>query len=114
MAIDDLPGTRDATVYADFFLPYLDEMTHVLDLGCGDGALSIGLASRAGQVTAVDTVPDGFADAVAYCKAHAIDSVSFVEGDATGLTFEGRSFDACLCHSLLEFGIDPAVVLAEM
>ncbi len=114
MAFEDLLGTRDASVYADFFLPYLDALTHVLDLGCGDGALSIGLASTAGQVTAVDTSPDDFAAAEVYAAIHGLDHLSFVEGDATRLAFEDRTFDACLCHSLLEAGPDPALVLAEV
>ena len=114
MAFDELLGTRDANVHADFFLPYLDAMTHLLDLGCGDGVLSIGLAASAGHVTAVDTVPEGFAQAIEYCETHHIDGVEFAEGDATRLSFEDRSFDACLCHSLLEAGPEPAVVLAEV
>jgi SAM-dependent methyltransferase len=114
MPFDDLLESRDPRVYADFFLPYLDAMTHVLDLGCGDGALSIGLAASAGQVTAVDTEPETFAAAVKYCESHEVDNVVFAEGDATALSFPEPAFDACLCHSLLEAGPDPAAVLAEV
>lgn len=42
---------RPAEVYADFFLPYLSAESSVLDVGCGNGALTIGLAGTAGHVT---------------------------------------------------------------
>jgi SAM-dependent methyltransferase len=114
VAIEDLLGTRDVNVYADFLLPFLDPTSHVLDLGCGDGVLAIGLAAHAGQVTAVDLVPDDFAAAEVYSAIHEIDNLAFVEGDATRLVFENATFDACLCHSLLEAGPDPVEVLAEV
>ena len=114
MAFEDQLGARDARVYADFFLPHIDALTHVLDLGGGVGALSIGLAAPAGEVTAVDTSPEDFAAAEVYAAANGLEHLTFVEGDATAMTFPAGTFDACLCHSLLEAGPDPAVVLREV
>lgn len=114
MAFKALLGSRDPSVYADFLLPHVDALTHVLDLGCGDGALSIGLAATAGQVTAVDVSPEDFAAAVAYTAHHGLGRLTFVEGDATRLSFDAQTFDAVLCHSLLEAGPDPTLVLAEV
>ena len=114
MAFEDLLGTRDVNVYADFLLPFLDQTSHVLDLGCGDGVLAIGLASHTAQVTAVDLAPEDFAAAEVYAAIHEIPNLTFVEGDATRLGFEDATFDACFCHSLLEAGPDPAQVLAEV
>ena len=114
MAFEDLLGTRDVNVYADFLLPFLDQTSHVLDLGCGDGVLAIGLASHTAQVTAVDLAPEDFAAAEVYAAIHEIPNLTFTEGDATRLAFEDATFDACFCHSLLEAGPDPAQVLAEV
>ncbi len=114
MAFEDLLGTRDVNVYADFLLPFLDQTSHVLDLGCGDGVLAIGLASHTAQVTAVDLAPEDFAAAEVYAAIHEIPNLTFAEGDATRLGFEDATFDACFCHSLLEAGPDPAQVLAEV
>jgi ubiquinone/menaquinone biosynthesis C-methylase UbiE len=42
-----------AATHARFILPYLQPGMHVLDCGCGSGAITLGLAQavRAGQVT---------------------------------------------------------------
>ena len=46
---EDRMAARDPGRYADFLLPHLDADTHLLDLGCGDGALTVGLAATAGR-----------------------------------------------------------------
>ena len=104
---------RGADTYADFLLPHLDAGTHLLDVGCGDGALSVGLAARCAQVTAVDLDPAEFAAAREHVATSGPANVTFVEGDATALDFPDASFDAVLGHSVLESGADAARVLAE-
>jgi ubiquinone/menaquinone biosynthesis C-methylase UbiE len=113
MELDELVRSRDASVYADFFLPYVNADTHILDLGCGDGALSIGLAAVARQVTAVDVSSEAYAASAAYAVDQGSNLV-FVEGDAAHLEYTDESFDACFCHSILEAVPDPAAVLAEV
>jgi cyclopropane fatty-acyl-phospholipid synthase-like methyltransferase len=39
-------AARSAEVYADFLLPHLDRHSHLLDVGCGDGALAVGRGSE--------------------------------------------------------------------
>lgn len=114
MAFEALVNSRSATVYADFLLPHLDGESHLLDLGCGDGAISIGLAAVAGTVTAVDASPGEYADAVVYAGEVGIDNLTFAEGDATQLGFNDEAFDACFCHSMLEAVPAPADVLREL
>ena len=99
--------------YADFLLPFLDRRsTHLLDVGCGDGALSLGLAACCARVTAVDLDPEEFRAAQAFAEARRLEVV-FEEGDATRLTHADETFDAVLAHSVLEAGPVPARVLAE-
>jgi len=44
------------------------------------------------------------------------DRVTFKQGDATQIAtlFDGRSFDAVLCHNVLEFVDDPAALLCDI
>lgn len=114
MTFEEQLGSRSTSVYADFFLPALSPHSDVLDVGCGDGALSIGLAAVARHVTAVDAAPDEFAAAQEHAASHEIKNVEFVRADATALQFADDSFDACLCHSVLEAVDDPLAVLEEI
>ncbi len=114
MTFEDQLASRSTSVYADFFLPALSPHADVLDVGCGDGALSIGLATVARHVTAVDATPDEFEEAQRHAASHDIKNVEFVQADATALQYGDDSFDACFCHSVLEAVDDPLAVLTEI
>jgi len=102
-SFEQLVQSRSAAVYADFLLPHLGAARRVLDLGCGPGSITVGLASRleAGEVTGVDP-DDDFAAARGYAAEHGIGNVHFEAGDVYGLDFPADEFDVCLCHSMLE------------
>jgi ubiquinone/menaquinone biosynthesis C-methylase UbiE len=110
MAFMDRMASRSAADYADFLLPHLSNATDLLDLGCGDGALTAGLHSVCASVTALDESADDFLDGAATLE---LAGLSFVQGDATQLPFSHGTFDAVLAHSVLESGVDPARVLSE-
>jgi ubiquinone/menaquinone biosynthesis C-methylase UbiE len=93
---------RHAAEYADFLLPHLRDDFRVLDLGCGPGTITLGLAEAAGSVVGVDLDDDEFADARRYAAEHRIENVELRVGDVYALDFPGDHFDACLCHSVLE------------
>ena len=105
------PASRAATDYADFLLPHLGKQTHLLDLGCGDGELALGLAEVCGHVTALDLASDALKAAASATLGR--DAVSVVQADATQLPFPDRTFDAVLVHSVLESGVEPSELLAE-
>ncbi len=106
-------AARDPGRYADFLLPHLDADAHLLDLGCGDGALTVGLSAIAGRVTGVDVEAEGYEEAAAHAASHGLDQVAFEVADATTLPFADDTFDAVLAHSVLEAGPEPVKVLAE-
>lgn len=93
---------RNAGDYADFLLPHLDDDFRLLDVGCGEGTIALGLAETVAYVDAVDPAEEVFADARQYAAEHEIGNVAFRVGSVYGLDFPDDHFDACLCHSMLE------------
>ena len=92
---------RAAADYADFLLPHLEPDFRVLDVGCGSGTITLGLARTVSEVVGVD-LDDEFADARHYAEKHNLANVDFQVGDVYALGFPTDHFDACLCHSMLE------------
>jgi ubiquinone/menaquinone biosynthesis C-methylase UbiE len=105
---------RNASNYAEFLLPHLEGDFRVLDVGCGDGTITLGLAEKAGHVVGVDLSDEEFGEARAYAAEHRVENLEFRVGDVYGLDFPDEHFDACLCHSMLETLDHPLDALAEL
>jgi SAM-dependent methyltransferase len=114
LTFDDLMRTRSAAEYADFILPSLGRRDRILDVGCGPGSITIGLAQVAGQVTGIDLDETEFEEARAFAASHGIDNVTFLEGSIYGLDFADASFEACTLFSMMETLADPLAGLAEV
>jgi S-adenosylmethionine-dependent methyltransferase len=96
------------------FLPRPTCSLHALDLGCGTGALAVRLAQVGLHVTALDSSQPMLE--LARCAAQQAgvsEGISFKLGDASQLAtlFDDGTFDLLLCHNVLEFVDDPAMVL---
>jgi SAM-dependent methyltransferase len=109
-----LMGNRSAAEYADFVLPSIGAEDQVVDVGCGPGSITVGLAEVAAHVTGIDVDDAEFADARAYAADHGIDNVEFLEGSIYRLPFPDASADVCSLFSMLETLDDPLAGLAEV
>ena len=107
---------RSADVYAGFLLPYLRPDMVVLDCGCGEATITLGLAeaAHAGWVIAVDLEKDGFAAARGHAASIGRRNLAFTVADGRQLPFNDAAFDAVLCHSVLETLGDPAKAVTEL
>jgi len=114
VSFEDLMRNRSAAEYADFVLPSIGSRDRVLDVGCGPGSITIGLAQVAGHVTGVDVEDAEFADARAYAAEHGLDNVEFLEGSIYELNAPGASIDVCTLFSMMETLDAPLEGLAEV
>ena len=106
--------SRSAQVYADFLLPHLTADTHLLDVGCGKGELSLELAAEVGRLTGIDADSAEIEHARAAAATSATPNATFEVGDAYDLPLPDESVDVVFGHSVLEALDRPGDALAEM
>jgi SAM-dependent methyltransferase len=114
LSFEDLLRSRSAAEYADFVLPAIGGGDRVIDVGCGPGSISLGLAQVAGHVTGIDVDEAELADARAYAAKHGIDNVEFMQGSIYDLDFPDASINVCTLFSMMETLDDPLAGLAEV
>ena len=106
---------RNAAMAAAHLLPRLERGMRLLDLGCGPGTISVGLAEvvNPGELHGIDMEETQIEMARAAARAGGHENASFRTGDATDLPFEDASFDVVHCHALLNHAPGTQAVLAE-
>jgi len=94
---------RTAESHAAFLLPHLRPGMSLLDIGCGPGSITVGLAAAVapGKTTGIDL------------DTQPIDGVTVVTGDVTSLPFPDESFDAIYTSAMLQHLSDPLAALRE-
>ena len=96
------------------FLPQAAQSLHVLDLGCGTGAIAVRLARLGFNVTLLDASESmlDFAKRAAQ-EAGVTGKIALKHGDAGQFAdlFDAESFDVILCHNILEYIDDPRAAL---
>ena len=88
----------------------------VLDVGCGPGTITAGLAERVapGTVTAVDAEPGVLEEARRAVEGRGLANVRFAVADVHDLDFPDDSFDIVHAHQVLQHVPDPVRALREM
>jgi ubiquinone/menaquinone biosynthesis C-methylase UbiE len=107
--------TRRANRQAAFVLPYLRPGMNLLDVGCGPGTITMGLAQAVapGQVTGIDHDSEHVETASALAAARGVANVTFQVGDALSLCFEDSTFEAAFENDVLTHLAQDAVRAAR-
>lgn len=84
----------------------------VLELGCGTGSLTVGLAATGADVTGLDVAPRRLAIARRTLDHAGASGTRLVQGDAAALPWADGSFDAVFARDLLMYG-DPDRLVDE-
>ncbi len=107
---------RTASREAAFFVPHLRPGMHLLDIGCGPGTITLGLAEiiAPGEVVGIDMRPEPLAQARAAATTQKLVNVRFDQGSVYELPFPDGSFDAAFAHVVLMHLREPVRALAEV
>ena len=113
-----LRGHRWRTVEnsAAYLLEHLAPGISLLDVGCGPGTITVGLAARVapGEVVAIDTSEAALADARTALELQPDVQVRFETGDIYQLGYPDGSFDVVHAHQVMQHLSDPVAALREM
>lgn len=111
-----LMENRSAEMNAGFLLPELTEKMSVLDIGCGPGSITVGLAERvsAGKATGLDIEPGQIELANARAKDAGLTNCAFDVGSALNLPYPDATFDVVFGHTILMQFADAMPVIEEV
>ena len=107
---------RTAETCSRQLLGVLQPNNVILDVGCGPGTISIGLARAvpAGRVDAIDVVADVLADAATLAIEQGVDNLGFAVGDVYALEAGDATYNAVHAHQVLQHLTRPVDALVEM
>jgi ubiquinone/menaquinone biosynthesis C-methylase UbiE len=107
---------RTAGEAARFLLPHLAPGMRALDVGCGPGSITVGLAEAVapGEVLGIDLSEDVLAQARALAAEKGISNLRFERGDLFQLDQPDGSFDAVYAHQVVQHLQEPVEALRQM
>jgi ubiquinone/menaquinone biosynthesis C-methylase UbiE len=109
-------GRRSAEEAAAFLLPELRQGMRLLDVGCGPGSITRGLAERLapGEVVGVDLSRDTLESARRDAAARGLSNLRYEESSVYALPFPEASFDVVYAHQVLQHLRERETALREM
>jgi ubiquinone/menaquinone biosynthesis C-methylase UbiE len=111
---------RTAKDSAAYLLPHLRPGLSVLDVGCGPGTITMGLAQLvsspdgAGRATGLDRSEEVVAEASRLAAEQGVGNVGFTDGNIYDLPYGDGTFDVVHAHQVLHHLVDPVAALREM
>jgi len=95
---DGLHPKHRLSNYHQFFIENINEDDKVLDIGCGNGALTFDLAKKAKEILGIDMNRENIEKAT---KIYSAPNIEYIIGDATKYNFSER-FDVIVLSNILE------------
>lgn len=107
---------RTAETAAAFFLPFLKPGMRLLDVGCGPGSITAGLAQRVapGETIGIDPSADVIATAGSLARATPARNLSFEVGSIHEPRFAAGTFDAVFANQVTQHLRRPVDALRQM
>jgi ubiquinone/menaquinone biosynthesis C-methylase UbiE len=107
---------RTAGEAAAFLLPHLRPDMHLLDVGCGPGSITRGLAEHlsVGTVVGLDLSSETLEGARRDAVARGLQNLRYEEGSVYELPFPDGSFDVAYAHQVLQHLRERGLALSEM
>jgi len=107
---------RTAENSAAFFLPFLKPGMRLLDVGCGPGSITAGLAKRVEPAETIGIDPSASVIETARSLAEATGArhLSFEVGNIYQPRFAAETFDAVFAHQVLQHLARPVDALSQM
>ncbi len=100
---------------AAFFVPHLRPGMRLLDVGCGPGSITVGLAKAVapGQVTGIDASERVIDQAGDRAREDGVANVSFQAANIYDAPFDEATFDAVFAHQVLQHLARPVDALRQ-
>ena len=107
---------RTAGREAAYLLPRLQPGMRLLDVGCGPGTITSGLARAVapGEVVGIDVSADVIATATAHVAEVGVTNARFATANVYALPYETASFDIAHAHQVMQHLGEPVDALTEM
>src|SRR6267143_3126338 len=86
----------------------------ILDIGCGDGSISLPLLTETTRITLLDLSSSMLAIARSKVPPQVAENVETINQDFAAAQFVPQSFDVVLCIGVLAHVTDPADFIAKM
>ena len=91
----------------------VNRQDRVLEIGCGTGLVTLGVAPYVKEMIGVDITPQMIAIAQSKAARQGVDNVQFQVYDGYALPFKADSFDALLIFNVLHIVKEPHSLLRE-
>jgi 2-polyprenyl-3-methyl-5-hydroxy-6-metoxy-1,4-benzoquinol methylase len=88
--------------------------SRVLDIGCGDGSISVPLLTLENRLTLLDISPEMLSRARQRVSSDLINNVEFINQDLMTAPLETGSYDLIICIGVLAHVRTPATVIAKI